>query len=322
MEEQCATARFNIQLDFPFSPPAPIFGSSPLTKDVLASSVPTRSQASHTDQIIRDPLFGQRLPESFVAALRRQVDPTFSNPNWGDEHYFADSNYFRDITDLEQSPHQESDDRAILEGLKMQARMIPMRKTLHSGRCMKESVGSQRNQNGEQDAKRSLLPPAEEMERRGREQIRATTFNSQYSHIPHASTVFPITQTRNPVFHSSSGSRIPTQQKITIMDGRDTSKLSALIRPIRNPTTNSKGTKPTKEKNHIVATNARANKPRSASASADRGHQHLANRHTQIKQQQQQQSRTRRLPSPNGDPYPRRRASAPPRLGAKRRITG
>lgn len=112
------TSKGQADIHLPLNKPSPISQEMP-----SLPNTPPHPIASQ--EIIRDYKNGRLFPSSYLTEIRRQVDADFSNDNWGDSHYLSDAYPFRYFEDFRSDPHKKRDDRAIHQGLKLQAARIP-----------------------------------------------------------------------------------------------------------------------------------------------------------------------------------------------------
>jgi hypothetical protein len=166
-------------------PTKPSCKSHPVSQAMHSPPKPTPSRPIASHEIIRDYQKGWLLPNSYLTKLRRQVDATFSNDHWGDEHYFSsESSPFRYFEDYRRDPHQKSDDRALDLGLKLCAARIPQRTVRGSWKSFEETItGLDPDIMGstEEEDDEAVTPTLEEMQRRIQARIEAT----QPVSIPH-----------------------------------------------------------------------------------------------------------------------------------------
>lgn len=143
------------QLDFSSSPAISSHESSLLLQEMQPSPMtfPVYPQSEY--EAIRDYRTGRRFPNSYLDRIRRAVDPTISNDNWGDEHYFPESSCFRHIEDFRPDPHNRVDSHAISQGLNLAAMAVPLRTMEDSWKRFEESLG--KRDSGESELE---LPPA------------------------------------------------------------------------------------------------------------------------------------------------------------------
>ncbi len=128
------------QLDFPSSPRMPSHRSPLLPQDMQPPSTPIHSYPPGDHETIKDYRNGNIFPSSYLARIRGPVDSTFSNDNWGDEHYFSAPRPFRYLEDFRPNPHHKVDNHAIGKGLHGRAIAIPEQTIEDSLKSFEESL--------------------------------------------------------------------------------------------------------------------------------------------------------------------------------------
>jgi hypothetical protein len=169
------------------SPTMPSYRSSLLPEEMQRPPTPIQPEPTPVYEIVKDYRCGKNLPDSYLARIRVQVDPDFSNDNWGDEHYFSGPRVFKHIDDYKPDPYYRSDRHAVNEGLKRQAIAIPERSLKDTWKSYREQLSKlssersrgedsevsfeemqQRIQRGINESGRPALPP--DLQRRVQQQ--------------------------------------------------------------------------------------------------------------------------------------------------------
>jgi hypothetical protein len=130
------------------SPAMPSYRSSLLPQEMQRPPTPIQPEPAPEYEIVKDYRCGKNLPDSYLARIRVQVDPDFSNDNWGDEHYFSGPRIFKHIDDYKPDPYYRSDRHAVNEGLKRRATAIPERSLEDTWKSYREKLsrlGSERS---------------------------------------------------------------------------------------------------------------------------------------------------------------------------------
>lgn len=119
--------QLEVQVDFSDSPHLPLYVLPPVKQDTQQRRNGIRSHISPNYEKVTDYRNGKALPKEYLTHIRGKVDTTLSNDNWGDQFYFANSLQFKYIEDFRPDPHTQSDNHALLLGLKLSAAKIPER---------------------------------------------------------------------------------------------------------------------------------------------------------------------------------------------------
>jgi hypothetical protein len=167
-ETAATTPSSELQLDFRFSPARQAYRSSLLPEETQPTETTISLHPHPQSETIKDYYSGEVFPSRYLARIRGQVDPNFSNENWGDEYYFSDSYRFWYIEDYRANPNKRFDCHATQRGLELRARKIPERTGKESWKSFEESIIRVASDEGNEKAKTLTF---EEMQQRIQQQI-------------------------------------------------------------------------------------------------------------------------------------------------------
>jgi hypothetical protein len=167
-ETAATTPSSELQLDFRFSPARQPYRSSLFPEEMQPPETIIPLHPHPQSETIKDYYSGEVFPNCYLARIRGQVDPNFSNENWGDEYYFSDSHRFWYNEDYRANPNKPFDCHATQRGLELRARKIPERTGKASWKSFEESIIRVASDEGNEKAKTLTF---EEMQQRIQQQI-------------------------------------------------------------------------------------------------------------------------------------------------------
>lgn len=163
------------QVDLPSPTEAPSTSPSAV-EEIPSPTLPSPSPPHACHETIVDYRNGQPLPNSYLTELRRPVDQDFTNPHWGDAHYFRDPTPFRYPEAFKPDPFEKADDESINTGLQRLAARVPAQPMQRSWTGAERSLsggavsaGVQKSGADVDDGDGSMM--AEEMRRRLRARL-------------------------------------------------------------------------------------------------------------------------------------------------------